>query len=294
MIHQLEPAQYSLIRPLFQVLEASQPMVAAVLEGIYPGKVFVADPIQPRAALLTTHIESERHGIWGFLSGDPSQSAFNHALSQAIYAGTIVPADSPVLMLTCHPDDWGGQMTAVLAPRLPIWFPRYHFTSQQVNHDWRAALPHGFTVERMADDLSLVPGLHLPDDVAATLTKWRSMTDERFTDYGFVILDRTSPRPIIASWATVDFMTHGIGDLGFFTQPEYRQRGLGTIAVTATLEYGFSHGLRQVNWTCDADNPGSLRTAQKLGLQRIEDYSMAVLIMDEQRHNEYLKDNQPG
>jgi len=288
MIHQLEPAQYALIRPLFQKLETNQPMCAAVLERIYPGKVYVDHPIQPRAALLTTYIESELNGTWGFLSGDPSIAAFNHALSEAIYNGTVVPEGAPVLMLTCHPDDWGGKMPEVLAPRQPIWLQRYHFISHRVHYDWRAALPQGFTVERMADDLRLLPGMHLPDDVAATLSKWRGMTNEQFVDFGFVTLDHSTAQPVIASWATVDFITHGIGDLGFFTQPEYRQRGLGSIAVAAALEHGFSNGLHRVNWTCDAENPGSYRTAEKLGLERIADYTMAVLIMDEQRHNAYL------
>jgi RimJ/RimL family protein N-acetyltransferase len=64
--------------------------------------------------------------------------------------------------------------------------------------------------------------------------------------------------------------------------------------LAAALEYGFANGLQQVNWTCDAGNPGSVRTAEKLGLQRIEDYNMAVLIMDEQSHHTCLKENQPG
>ncbi len=288
MIHQLEPAGYALVHPLFQALEATQPMCAAVLERIYPGKVFVDHPIQPRAALLTTYIESELNGTWGFLSGDPAQHAFNTALCEAIYDGTVVPAGAPVLMLTCHPDDWGGQMAAVLAPRQPIWFPRYHFISRRIHFDWRAALPQGFSVARMTDDLRLPPGMHLPDDVAATLSKWRAMTDARFVDFGFVTLDHSSPKPVIASWATVDFITRGVGDLGFFTQLEYRQRGLGSIAAAAALEHGFSNGLHQVNWTCDADNPGSIRTAEKLGLERVADYRMAVLIMNEQRHNACL------
>ena len=115
------------------------------------------------------------------------------------------------------------------------------------------------------------------------------MTDPRFMDFGFVTLDRTSPQPVIASWATVDFIATGAGDLGFFTQPEYRRRSLGTIAASAALEHGFASGLQQVNWTCDAGNPGSIRTAEKLGLERIQDYHQAVLIMDEKRHMAFFQ-----
>jgi RimJ/RimL family protein N-acetyltransferase len=262
----------------------NQPMCTAVLEEIYPGRVYVDDLTRPRTALLTTYIESEAHGTWCFLAGDPNNDAFNQSLNGAIFSRQVIADNTPILFLTCDPDDWGGQMDVVLAPRPPIWFPRYHFISRQVTFDWRAVLPQGFTVERMTDDLRRIPGLELPEDVATTLAKWQAMTDPRFMDFGFVTLDRTRSRPVIASWATVDFIATEAGDLGFFTQPDYRHRGLGTIAVSAALEHGFANGLQQVNWTCDADNPGSTRTAEKLGLERIDDYHQAVLIMDENSH----------
>jgi RimJ/RimL family protein N-acetyltransferase len=284
MIQSLSIDQFPKACLLFQHLARSQPMCTAVLEGIYPGKVYVDNLTQPRTALLTTYIESEAHGIWCFLAGEPTNDAFNQSINSAIFSHQIIADNTPVLFLTCDPDGWGGQMDAVLTPRPPIWFPRYHFISRQVSFDWRAALPASFTVERMSDDLHYIPGLQLPEDVAATLTKWQAMTDPRFMDFGFITLDRTHPRPIIASWATVDFIADGAGDLGFFTQPAYRHRGLGTIAASAALEHGFANGLQQVNWTCDADNLGSTRTAERLGLERIEDYHQAVLIMDEKKH----------
>jgi RimJ/RimL family protein N-acetyltransferase len=289
MIQSLSINQFPKVRPLFQGLANSQPMCTAVLEGIYPGKVHVDNLTQARTALLTTSIESEAHGIWCFLAGEPTNEAFNQSLNAAIFSRQIVANDTPVLFFTADPDDWGGQMDAVFTPRPPIWFPRYHFISRQVGFDWRAVLPPGFTVQPMNHDLHHIPGLQLPEDVAATLTKWQAMTDPRFMDFGFVILDRTHPQPFIASWATVDFIADRAGDLGFFTQPDYRHRGLGTIAASAALEHGFANGLQQVNWTCDADNPGSTRTAEKLGLERIEDYRQAVLIMDEKKHMAFFQ-----
>jgi GNAT superfamily N-acetyltransferase len=59
-----------------------------------------------------------------------------------------------------------------------------------------------------------------------------------------------------------------LATLDFFTQEDYRWRGFGTIIAAATLEHGFKNGLTQVNWTCDADNQGSLRIARKLGLEQ--------------------------
>lgn len=279
MLHPLPAAQFSKVLPLFQRLVKHQPMCTAVLEGIYPGKVYLDDVTQPATALLTTYIESEAHGAWCFLAGDAANAAFNQALNAAIYSRQVIAEGTPVLLFTCDPDDWGGQMDAVFAPRSPAWYPRYHFISRRVGFDWRAALPPGFTVERMDEALRAIPGLRLPEDVETTLAKWQALAGPRFMDFGFVTLDRTNRRPIIASWATVDFIAAGAGDLGFFTQEDYRRRSLGTIAAAAALEHAFASGLQQVNWTCDAENPGSTRTAGRLGLERIEDYSQAVLVM---------------
>ncbi len=284
MLQLLPVTEHAKAFPLFDRLVKNQPMCTSVLEGVYPGQVYVDDMVRPRTALLVTHIESEAYGAWCFLAGDPHNPAFTRALNAAIYARQVIAENTPVLLITCDPDDWGGQMAAVLAPHPPIWFPRYHFVSRRAGFNWRAALPQGFSVEPMDEGLRSIPGLELPDDVAATLAKWQAITDPRFADFGFVALDRTSPQPTIASWATVDFIAKGAGDLGFFTQPEYRHRGLGTIAVAAAFEHGFASGLQQINWTCDAENQGSTRTAEKLGLEKIEDYNQAVLLMDEKKH----------
>jgi len=289
MMQPLPIDQASKIEPLFQRLMQSQPMCTAVLEGIYPGRVYVDNPAQPRSALLTTYIESAARGMWCFLAGEPINDAFNRSLNAAIFSRQIMADNTPVLFLTCDPDDWGGQMDAVVAPRPPIWIPRYHFVSQRVGFDWRAALPTGFTVEPMNQELHKLPGIQMPEDVAATLSKWKAMTDPRFTDFGFVIVDRTRPQLTIAGWATVDFIADGAGDLGFFTQPDYRRAGLGTIAASAALEHGFDIGLQWVHWTCDANNPGSVGTAEKLALERMEDYRQAVLLMNEKSHMAFFQ-----
>ena len=291
MMQPLSIGQASKVGPLFQRLAQSQPMCTAVLEGIYPGKLYVDDLAQPRTALLTTCIESEAHGIWCFLAGEPANDAFSKSLNAAIFSRQIITNNTPILFLTCDPDDWSGQMDVVVAPRPLIWIRRYHFIGHQVGLDWRAALPPGFTVGSMNEDLYRLPDLQLPEDVAATLAKWQAMTAPQFMDFGFVILDRTGPQLVIAAWATVDFIAAGAGDLGFFTQPDYRRGTLGTIAASAALEHAFASGLRRVNWTCDADNPGSVRTAEKLGLEHLEDYHQAVLIMDEKRHMAFFQRN---
>jgi RimJ/RimL family protein N-acetyltransferase len=259
-------------------------MCTSVLAGIYPGKIFVDDPEKPRSALLSTYIESEQRSIWGFLAGEPGDEAFNQDLNHAIFNGQITHSDTPVILLTCDPDDWGGQMEVVMSPRPPIWMKRWHYLCRDVNYDWRSSLPAGFAVLPMQIEMLESSAMDFPGDVRATLEKWASAKNEHFADFGFLTVDQDGEKPIIAGWATVDFVAQGMGDLGFFTQPDYRLKGLGTVAAAAALEYGLSNGLTQINWTCAAGNQGSIHTADKLGLERIGDYQMAMLFFNEAEH----------
>jgi GNAT superfamily N-acetyltransferase len=254
MIQQLEPSQFSSARHLFNHIAKHQPMCSAVLEGVYPGKIFVDNQENPRSALLTTFIESEQHSLWGFLVGEPQNKDFNSDLNRAIYNRQIISTETPVVLLTCDPDDWDGQMSVVMSPRPPIWMPRWHFVCHQINYDWRKNLPEGFTIARLRTDMLEERAFELPGDVCTTLEKWAAAKHEQFADYGFMTVDHTGQSPIVASWATVDFIAGGMGDLGFFTQPAYRRRGLGTIAAAAALEHGLANGLSQINWTMEWDN----------------------------------------
>jgi RimJ/RimL family protein N-acetyltransferase len=282
MIYPLEKTDYKIVRKLFHTLQQTQPMVSAVLEGIYPGNIYVNNVSQPETAVLITFIESEAHGAWAFLAGDPGIGTFNIDLNRAIFDRQVISHQTPVVLFTCESLAWDSHIPNVMAPIQPIRVPRWHFICREIKFHWKDVFPSGYTLKPISRELQQLSDLEIPEDVRITIDKWNTISDDRFKDYGFVILDETGQKPVITCWATVDFITDGFGDLGFFTQPSYRRRGIGTIVVAATLEYGFTKGLRQVNWTCDADNQGSLRTAQKLGLERLEDYIMYVLVFDRQ------------
>lgn len=284
---QLKMEEYSIVKPLFARLNEDQPMSASVLEGAYPGRVYVDDADPPRAALLLTWIESEATGVWAFLAGD-SGEAFNREVNAAVFGRSILDPRAGMMFWTCDPGDWGGHLDEVFQPLTPIWIPRDHFVARRISFDWRAALPEGFILVAI-DDALRRGGLDLPGDIAATLDKWRLLEQQGFrkqavNDYGVVVLDNRGQKPVIASWASVDFIVNGSGDLGFFTQEEYRNHGLGTIAAAAVIEKGLQWGLQQINWTCEKENLGSSKTANKLGLEWVGEYQSAFLLLDEEKH----------
>lgn len=278
-MHELPQDRYDTVRHLFQPL-AFQPFCTAVLAGIHPGRVFVDDPDHPRTAIVT------RNDAWCFLAGDPENDAFNQALNRAIWKREIGTEALPSLLFTCHPGDWHGRLEMVLAPRQPIPARRRHYVCHEMDYDWRAALPDGFSIHRMDGALLAQADLTIPNEVAETLKKWEASLGGGLYDLGFVAIhDGSGKGPAeVVSWATVDAIVDGAGDTGLVSLPQYRRRGLATVTTAAALEYALAHGVSAVHWTCAEGNRGSIRTAEKLGLERQADYTLYFLVFDEAQH----------
>jgi GNAT superfamily N-acetyltransferase len=278
VIHELDRSDFDKAQGLFSELAAWQPFCKAVLSGVHPGRVFVDDPGRPRAGFVN------HNDAWCFLCGEPDTGTFNEDLSQALLDRRAVPQNCRSLILTCQPEDWGGQLPAVLGGQRPVPMRRRHYVCSEMPFDWRAGLPKGVEIRPMEEALLRDRDLRVPDDVVDSIRKWRSLAGPGFRDYGFVAVLGDE----VASWATVDAIAGGVGDLGFFTQPRYRKRGLGTAVTAAALEHGLEQGLSAVTWTCAMDNAGSVRTAEKLGLQRRADYTLYTFAFDEIEHMSML------
>jgi RimJ/RimL family protein N-acetyltransferase len=280
MIYKLDPTKYKTARPLFQPLEERQPMCSAVLEGVYPGNVYVDDLDQPETAFLSTSISGEEEGVWGFLVGEPRNDPFNSALNRAIFNREIISERAPIVFFICHPEDWQGQLPIVCHPRQPVPSLRRHYESHNLKSGQHYDVPEGCEIRPLDETLLTLPNLSIPDDVVRIIRKWRSISDPKLEDFGFVAIYNNQ----IVSWATVDFVSGGVGDAGLFTVEGHRRRGLATVVTTATLKHGLSQGLSKIHWTCVETNIASIRTAEKLGLERGRDYTMYYLIFDEMQH----------
>lgn len=273
MIQELPRDQFEKARPLFQPL-AHFPFCTAVLAGIHPGRVFVDRPDDPRSSCVV------RDDGWAFLAGDAGNQAFNQGANRQVREAL---AGQFGAFFLCHPQDWDGQLPAIFAPREPIPCRRRHYVGRTARFDWRAAVPDGFAVLRLEPALLEWPGLRVPEPLQETLAFWQANAHPDFQDYGFVVLHQGEV-PEVTSWATVDAVVDGLGDAGLFTLEAYRRRGLATVATAAAVEYGLSHGLSAINWTCMAGNAGSVRIAEKLGFARLQDHVLYDLIFDEVSH----------
>ena len=277
-----ETKQYNSVRPIFRNLEAFQPMCSAVLEGVWPGNVWVDDVSNPSSGLLLTFL-SGGGAAWCFLAGDPHNHGFNVELNRAIFEEKIAGEGVGTFLFTCHPEDWGGQLSLVGHPRQLAPMPRRHYICRDLAYDWRSNIPEGYLIQRMDISMLKQNDIQFPLEVETTLRKWASITGERFQDYGYLAIHEHQ----IVSWATVDFVSGKKGDLGFETKTEYRRQGLGSTVAGAALEEGIDRRI-EIHWTCAEDNIGSQRAAEKLGLERDRDYKMYLFSLDLNIHNAQL------
>jgi RimJ/RimL family protein N-acetyltransferase len=273
MIHELTAANYDKVKTLYEPL-TFMPFCAGVLEGGHDGRVFVDDLRQPRTAFMLTW------GCWGYLAGDPENAGFLQALNEALFAKAFLDKHAWGLFLSCPPDGWAAQLAAVCAPRPPIELPRRHYVARSISDDWQTNVPEGYAMRRMDKSLLDLAGIALPGDVKGMIDIIDWNADVVQKGCGFVAVYDGQ----IAAQAMIDCVVGDVGEIGLFTHPAHRRRGLATATSSATIEYGLTHGLSRVVWDCYEHNVGSVRTAVKLGLERERDHTMYSFLFDEADH----------
>ena len=107
-MHRLKPTDYDRVRALYKPL-TFMPFCEGVLEGSHEGQVFVDDLIHPSTAFMLTW------DCWGYLAGDPSNTAFLHDLNEALFAKTFLGKHAWGLFLSCPPDGWSDGLATVCA-----------------------------------------------------------------------------------------------------------------------------------------------------------------------------------
>jgi GNAT superfamily N-acetyltransferase len=154
-----------------------------------------------------------------------------------------------------------------------------------LKHDWRAALPEGFTVNRLDKALLERPGLKIPEDIPKWLKEWGSIDDYLAKGFGFVTIHENE----IVSWSLIDGVCGDTCEAGIYTAEDFQRRGLGAITTAALVEHSLSNGLKQVSWQCASTNTASIRLARKVGFERQRDYLMVHVLTDAEANQKRLK-----
>jgi len=175
------------------------------------------------------------------------------------------------MSLAVHRDAWEARLPALIPTYEVEKNPRYHYLCQAIGLDWRSAMPAGYTV-RQVDRALLHAGEDVfPNDVRDWMDieeKWG--TEENFLSRGvsFVALCEGQ----VVAWCTPDCVAGDRIDVGIFTHPAHRRKGL----AAATAEHCLRHGFSAVGWHCNADNVASWKTAERVGFERNREYARTL------------------
>lgn len=298
MFTELNHNQFESTRALFTGFDYSL-SIRAAFQGHNPGRIFVDNVAHPRAAFALT---VEGYLLTGEHDNPATLAALRTFLKEQIFTGTVFVNGADSLSLAVDPEAWEARLPELIPTHEIEKLLRYHYLCQELTFDWRAALPAGYTVRRLDQDLLHDSNIIIPE----AITEWTGLED---------------------LWGTVDnYLTHGIGfcvlranqvvarciadcmagtqiDIGIITAPGHRRKGLATIAAAATVEHCLTHGFQAVGWHCNAENTGSWKTAEKVGFRRNREYTYYFYIYDlvdhwaelgwfHFQHEDYLKTTQ--
>jgi hypothetical protein len=98
--------------------------------------------------------------------------------------------------------------------------------------------------------------------------KWMWPSPERFCEKGFGFAALLEER--IICWCTAEYVSQNKCGIGIETIREFENKGIATSTTAHFVEYCLSHHISPY-WECGGDNIGSIRVAEKVGFERIQE-----------------------
>lgn len=260
MLHLLEREQHHLVSPITHPL-AHYLSVQSVIAGTGPGLVWVDEPLCPRSAFV--------RAPEGFhLLGDPGNEAFAREVAR-FDCEEVVPDGRRLggrySCLHYWPREWQGAGRPVLSALSPSWGYQRFLLLDSLRVDWRALLPDGYELVRV--DAELLNG---SVQGAGAIDGWGFWSLEDFLQSGFSFCILQGRR--IVSRCTSDCVVGNRAEVGSYTDPAHRGKGLATAAVAAAAEHCLQSGIAHIGWHCWSPNEASLRTARRVGLTHVLDH----------------------
>lgn len=269
-LHLLTPQEYVYIRPLFDPHTPPSLYCQGILAGKYPGKVIADHTEHPHSALVIKD-------IWCHLIGDPNNTPFNEAMRLAFANKQFIGQNTNALFFVEPTQAWCTVLGTLVEGRQPIETPRYLYVAAQAQPIYTPKLPKGFELRFIDDSLLDVVAGDLPEDVQKVLDLRRGANVPNEMAMGYAAFYGRS----CVAWSVIDYIVDKVGEIRLVTEAQYRHQGLATATSAAALVYGLSHGLKQIHWDVAAANIGSIRTAEKLGLQRLHETKEYLIIFPE-------------
>ena len=255
-VFELPPAAFERTRPVLGHPPADLAYIDSGLRGINPARVFVDDPDQPSAALMTRTYE---YFVGGTLDTAISEFIRDAAVEVDVWDHFygFVAVDRP----------WNDHLRALHPGLEAIGRRSFRFDPARIESVRVSAqrVPEGLRLVPLTADLAERTYGEMPGMVG-----WFWGGYYRYEQYGFgaVVLDGEKPVSVTYSVA----VGGGEANLGVMTAPDYRRRGLATLCSQACIEMAHNQGLI-ATWDCDEANVASGELATQIGFTEHEPFT---------------------
>mgnify|MGYP006300218711 CR=1 FL=1 len=98
--------------------------------------------------------------------------------------------------------------------------------------------------------------------------RWMWPSEERFCERGFGYAAVVTGSLIC--WCTAEYVSRRACGVGIETARGYRNRGVGTATAARFVQEALRRGITP-HWECDAKNGASVRVAEKVGFEKLEE-----------------------
>jgi RimJ/RimL family protein N-acetyltransferase len=244
------PVDHPALRLLFDQTLPNDPVLWAVLQGRHAGRAWVDAIRDPSQCVLRTD------AVLTFVSPQTGQGFLDAAIARARRAGAVWLVWS------------AGIYPQLRAPEAADVTARLEFYDcdprSRALADLRQRLPDGCEIQTIDRDL-------------LERCEWRSDMEffcgslENFlaNDVGLCMMQRDDI--IVEAYASSMGRTQA--EIGAITREPYRGRGYAPITCAYLIQVLEQRGYRPY-WSCDVDNPASIRVAQKLGFRQEKAYQI--------------------
>ena len=240
--------------------------VDAVIDGTSPGRIWADDASAPTLAMASTE-EGE------YVVGVSDNERLN-ALLRTLIVETVLPAGRAagwayLLNLRCSSAAWSVTVEDMLGDVVSVKEEREFYAAEQCAVDWKGAIPPGFHMQPVDEELLTRMDLKNIKHVRRWARgNFGSIGAYLLHGFGFCLLRGGD----IVSWCLSDCVSGDKCEVGIHTDEEYRRRGFATLTVAAAVDHCLLRGLKRVGWHCSVQNVASAATARKVGFKKVLDY----------------------
>jgi RimJ/RimL family protein N-acetyltransferase len=252
LIHQLEKNDYGKVSKLIENTD-HELFISAVITVNTPGEIYVDNIEEPLSTLIIT---PECNVVAGYANN----KLFNAEIKKKL------DFFDPV---TCDTEEWEKNIHDIhcnIAMRR--YKRRYYKFGKLLYNNFVESLDVQYTVEYVyADTLE-----DIQYENCEKIKDWFEFSNiDDFKDYCLGAYIRKDNK--IVSWCLVDCIVDDKIEIGITTDSDFRRRGLGSIALAATVSACISKGIKEIGWHCVDTNVGSYTIAEKVGFKKIKEYS---------------------